>query len=85
VRLWRGAHHELALEVRDTGAGIRPEDLARIFEPFEQGDRHRVGGAGLGLAVSRRIIDAQGGRIGVTSEPGQGSTFTVTLPSTSAS
>jgi signal transduction histidine kinase len=80
VRLWRDEHDELAVEVTDTGAGIAPEDLDRIFLPFEQSGRDHAGGAGLGLAVSRRIIDAQGGKIGVLSHPGKGSTFTVKLP-----
>jgi nitrogen-specific signal transduction histidine kinase len=80
VALRRDEHGELAVEVTDSGSGIRPEDLEKIFLPFEQGV-HRNGGAGLGLAVSRRIVDAQGGRIGVLSEPGEGATFTVTLPS----
>lgn len=65
----------------DTGPGIAPADLARIFEPFEQaGDRRtRVAGAGLGLAITRRIVEQMGGHIAVRSAPGQGSTFTVTL------
>ncbi|AUX42446.1 uncharacterized protein SOCE26_038790 [Sorangium cellulosum] len=71
----------VVFRVEDTGPGIAPEDLARIFEPFEQaGDRRaRVEGAGLGLAISRRIVDEMGGRIDVESTPGAGSTFTVTL------
>jgi signal transduction histidine kinase len=79
VRLRRDAAQELALDVIDTGIGIPAEDLDRIFLPFEQGAR-RNGGAGLGLAISRRIVDAQGGRISVRSQPGQGSTFRVELP-----
>jgi signal transduction histidine kinase len=79
VRLRRDAAQELALDVIDTGVGIPAEDLDRIFLPFEQGAR-RNGGAGLGLAISRRIVDAQGGRISVRSQPGQGSTFRVELP-----
>ncbi|MDI1478863.1 hybrid sensor histidine kinase/response regulator [Polyangium sp. y55x31] len=67
--------------VEDTGPGIAPADLARIFDPFEQaGDRGaRAEGAGLGLAISRRIVEQMGGRLDVTSVPGEGSTFTVTL------
>jgi signal transduction histidine kinase len=81
VRLWRDeSTEELALEVADTGAGIAPEDLDRIFLPFEQGGSGRNGGAGLGLAISHRIVDAQGGRIAVRSSIGEGSTFEVTLP-----
>ena len=81
VRLWRDeSTDELGLEVTDTGTGIAPEDLGRIFEPFEQGGSGRNGGAGLGLAISHRIVDAQGGRIAVRSSVGEGSTFEVTLP-----
>jgi signal transduction histidine kinase len=81
VRLWRDeATGELGLEVTDTGTGIAPEDLDRIFLPFEQGGSGRNGGAGLGLAISHRIVDAQGGRIEVRSSVGEGSTFEVTLP-----
>ncbi|QEC46399.1 HAMP domain-containing histidine kinase [Baekduia soli] len=79
VRLTRDDHGELGIEVHDNGPGIPADDLDKIFLPFEQG-AHRNGGAGLGLAVTHRIIDAQGGRIHVSSEPGHGATFTVTLP-----
>ncbi len=67
--------------VEDTGPGIAPADLARIFEPFEQaGERRAHGeGAGLGLAITRRIVDRMGGRVDVESAPGEGSTFTVAL------
>jgi signal transduction histidine kinase len=82
VRLSRAAEGEVAIAVHDEGPGVPPEDAERIFLPFEQG-RHHNGGAGLGLAVSRRIVDAQGGRIAVESTPGKGATFTVVLPPTS--
>jgi hypothetical protein len=67
--------------VEDTGPGIAAPDLARIFEPFEQAGDHgaRAQGVGLGLAISRRIIDQMGGRMDVRSAPGEGSTFTVAL------
>jgi signal transduction histidine kinase len=71
------------LAVRDTGPGIAPADLARIFERFYRLDRARTrrsGGAGLGLAIARWIAEAHGGRIEVQSTVGQGSTFTVVLP-----
>jgi signal transduction histidine kinase/CheY-like chemotaxis protein len=69
------------LSVEDTGPGIGPEHLACIFDPFEQvGDAaKRAEGTGLGLAITRRIVDRMGGSIGVASELGKGSTFTVTL------
>jgi signal transduction histidine kinase len=72
-----------ALTVRDAGAGIDPADLPHVFEPFYRADEARrrgLAGAGLGLAVARRIADALGGTLGVESQPGQGSCFTLLLP-----
>jgi signal transduction histidine kinase len=71
------------LEVEDNGEGIRAEDLKNLFTEFHQLDsssskRHQ--GTGLGLALTRRIVEAQGGSIGVTSEPGKGSIFWAVLP-----
>lgn len=69
--------------VRDTGIGIRPEDMARLFQPFEQVDgsrTRRFDGAGLGLAVSRHFAAILGGELVAESTPGQGSTFTLRLP-----
>ena len=71
------------LAVRDSGIGIKPEDMARIFNEFEQldgGAARRYDGTGLGLALTRRIVEIQGGDIVVQSEVSKGSTFTVTLP-----
>jgi two-component system, sensor histidine kinase and response regulator len=71
------------LAVRDTGIGIAPEAVSRIFEEFQQIDSpqtRRHGGAGLGLAIARGLAERMGGRISVTSEPGEGSTFTLHLP-----
>jgi signal transduction histidine kinase len=74
---------EVVITVRDTGIGIASEDLAQIFKPFRQAGRgmtRRYEGAGLGLAIVQQLVDQQGGRIHVTSQLGEGSTFTVTLP-----
>jgi protein-histidine pros-kinase len=73
--------------VEDSGIGIQPEDLGKLFVEFQQldsGTSRRYGGTGLGLALVKRIVELQGGRIAVRSEPGRGSVFTVRLPSESA-
>ncbi len=74
--------------VADTGPGLRQQDLERIFEEFEQGDTSSTrehGGAGLGLAISRRIVEALGGTISVTSDFGLGSEFAFEIPASEAS
>jgi signal transduction histidine kinase/CheY-like chemotaxis protein len=74
---------EITFEVRDTGIGIAPEDQERIFEEFGQIDspiQRKVKGTGLGLPLSKRLVHLLGGRIAVTSAPGAGSTFSLTLP-----
>ena len=73
----------LQIEVEDTGIGIDPVDFERIFEPFRQLEpsmTRTAGGTGLGLAVSRRFVELLGGQIEVTSQPGSGTRFTITLP-----
>jgi signal transduction histidine kinase len=82
VRVW-GEGHLACLEVRDEGIGIAQEALPRIFEKFERAvsDRH-YGGLGLGLYITRQIVEALGGTIRAQSELNRGSTFTVKLPLT---
>jgi len=72
----------LRLDVEDTGVGMRPDDLERIFEPFQQvGDvQRRSGGTGLGLAITRALVNDMGGRVEVRSEFGHGTRFRVELP-----
>jgi len=67
------------LEVRDDGVGMPKEVIAKMFEPFFT-TKERGRGLGLGLAISRNIVDRHGGKIGVVSEPGRGTTFTISLP-----
>jgi signal transduction histidine kinase len=73
----------LRLQVIDRGVGIEPADLPEIFTPFFRADRSRTretGGFGLGLALTRRIVEAHGGTISAQSQPGIGTTFEVFLP-----
>jgi signal transduction histidine kinase len=71
----------MRLRVLDTGPGIPKVDCAKLFQRFSQGtSRKRNSGTGLGLYLSRQIVEAHGGRIAVASEEGAGSCFTVQLP-----
>ncbi len=83
-----GDRSEAVLAVADQGIGLQPGEHTQIFEPFRRtgASRELVPGVGLGLSIAKRIVEAHGGRITITSTPGRGSTFRVHLPrSTSAS
>jgi signal transduction histidine kinase len=71
----------ILVSVKDNGIGISPEDLPHIFEGFYRGQSSKAtSGHGIGLAVSRQIVDAHGGTIKVESEIGKGTTFGIVLP-----
>jgi signal transduction histidine kinase len=86
LRLRRDGADHFCLEVEDTGAGIKPEDLDRLFQPFQklEGRTHR-GGSGLGLALAKRVAETLNGSVSVTSVVGKGSVFSARLPRRSAS
>jgi signal transduction histidine kinase len=70
----------IEIAVTDTGVGIPADELPHVFGDFYRGQRGTEAGAGLGLAITRRIVEAHDGTIAVESTPGEGSTFTITLP-----
>ena len=83
VRIVTEGPSDFRLEVEDTGIGIKPEDIGRLFVEFQQLDAStakKYPGTGLGLALTKKIVEAQGGRIGVQSQPGVGSVFFAVLP-----
>jgi len=84
ARRQRGPGAEtVSIAVTDSGIGMTPEQLARLFEPFTQADSSttkKYGGTGLGLTITRRFCHMMGGDVTVTSTPGSGSTFTITIP-----
>ncbi len=83
VRRVPGDEKRVAFEVRDTGIGMSADQIANLFKRFQQADQtttRKYGGTGLGLALTQALVIMMGGEIRVESQPGQGSTFTVTLP-----
>jgi signal transduction histidine kinase len=81
--LGRAGAGEVSVSVCDTGSGVRPEDLPHVFDRFYRADKSRArqtGGAGLGLAIVKQLVLAHGGSVSASSLPGQGSTFTFTIP-----
>jgi len=88
LKVWRvadpgGGGARIGMSVRDTGVGIPADKLAQVFRPFEQADNsttRRFGGSGLGLTITRELIEQMGGQVNVSSTPGQGSTFTLEIP-----
>jgi signal transduction histidine kinase len=77
----RAHNGNASIEITDTGPGISADDLPRIFEPYYSASRkHHESGTGLGLFIGKGIVDAHGGQIRCTSEPGVGTTFVVSLP-----
>jgi signal transduction histidine kinase len=75
------ADHEATIRVSDDGVGIASDHQSEVFEPFRRGPGvGDTAGAGLGLSVCKRIVEAHGGMIGVDSEPGRGATFRVRVP-----
>ncbi len=83
VRAALAGSDTVRVEVKDTGAGIAPEDLSRIWSPFAQGgdvDTRRSGGAGLGLPITKHLVELHGGKIWAESEKGKGSVFIFEIP-----
>ena len=82
VRVTREESSSFRLEVEDTGIGVEPQQIARLFQEFQQlpNNRNAGQGTGLGLALTRHIVEAQGGSVAVRSVPGSGSVFSAVLP-----
>src|SRR5690606_31292039 len=72
------------IAVHDTGPGVSPEDLPKLFNPFERlgAERSEIEGTGIGLALSKRLVELMGGTVGIESRPGQGSSFWMEMAAT---
>jgi CheY-like chemotaxis protein len=79
---WKREADVGCLRVRDTGAGLRPQELLQLFQPFNRlgAEATTIGGTGLGLSITRRLMEAMGGQIDVSSTPGMGTQFRLSLP-----
>jgi anti-sigma regulatory factor (Ser/Thr protein kinase) len=78
-----GDQGNISVSITDTGIGVPPEDVAHLFQKFyrvDNSDTREIGGTGLGLYISRRLIESNNGHIGVNSDYGKGSTFFITIP-----
>ncbi len=83
VRVGNSRASELFFQVADTGIGMSPDQVSRLFQPFTQADEgisRRFGGTGLGLSISSRLVEILGGEIAISSKEGEGSTFSFTIP-----
>ena len=83
LRAQKGSGNTLRVEIADSGPGIEPRHLPRLFERFYRVDSGRsrdMGGTGLGLSIVKHLVEAMGGTLGVESTPGRGATFWFTLP-----
>lgn len=82
VKAWK-RDKAVQVDVADQGPGLAPDELSMVFERFYRGDKTRsraTGGAGLGLAIVKQLVEAHGGEVWAESAPGEGATFSFTLP-----